>query len=255
MLALALTAAGAMAALGQWQLERSFEGGEIEGVATEEVVALTDFIEPFQPINDFMIGQLVTVDASFVPEDFVVFEGRSNHGDPGFTVVGHGIVEGTGATLAVALGWAPTLDEANAAADELADDAGDVLGIAGRFLPSEAPVQSNFEDGIRSAIAVPELINIWSTVPVGVYGGYVIADDAPAGLEVIDAPAPSIETSLNLLNLFYALEWVIFGGFAIYLWWRLVKDVVEVEAEQAADAAATASGDRVTKTSAAATRK
>ena len=35
--------------------------------------------------------------------------------------------------------------------------------------------------------------------------------------------------SLNLLNIFYAVEWVIFAGFAIFLWYRLVKDAWEEE--------------------------
>jgi hypothetical protein len=42
------------------------------------------------------------------------------------------------------------------------------------------------------------------------------------------------EIEFNLLNVFYALEWAIFAGFAIYLWYRLVRDVVEREAEPAA---------------------
>jgi hypothetical protein len=33
------------------------------------------------------------------------------------------------------------------------------------------------------------------------------------------------------LNLFYAMQWVIFGVFALYLWWRLVRDEWEREAE------------------------
>ena len=41
------------------------------------------------------------------------------------------------------------------------------------------------------------------------------------------APAPELERELNILNLFYAIEWVLFGGFAVYLWWRLVKDEQE----------------------------
>ena len=78
-------------------------------------------------------------------------------------------------------------------------------------------------------MAVPELINLWATPPEGVYGGYLIVDAAPAGLELIDAPAPITEVSLNLLNIFYAVEWVIFAGFAIFLWYRLVKDAWEEE--------------------------
>jgi hypothetical protein len=26
------------------------------------------------------------------------------------------------------------------------------------------------------------------------------------------------------MNIFYAVEWVVFAGFAIFLWWRLVAD-------------------------------
>jgi surfeit locus 1 family protein len=51
---------------------------------------------------------------------------------------------------------------------------------------------------------------------------------------VIDAPPPNTEVSLNLLNVFYALEWAFFAGFAIFLWWRLVKDVWEEESAQEA---------------------
>ena len=40
---------------------------------------------------------------------------------------------------------------------------------------------------------------------------------------------PNREVSLNLLNVFYAAEWVIFAGFAVFLWWRLVRDEWEKE--------------------------
>jgi hypothetical protein len=66
-----------------------------------------------------------------------------------------------------------------------------------------------------------------------VYGGYLVARAAAPGLDAIDSPAPSQEVSLNWLNLFYAAEWAIFAGFAVYLWYRLVKDVVEKEAQPA----------------------
>ena len=30
--------------------------------------------------------------------------------------------------------------------------------------------------------------------------------------------------AINWLNLFYAVEWVVFAGFAIFFWYRLVRD-------------------------------
>ncbi len=74
------------------------------------------------------------------------------------------------------------------------------------------------------------MVNLWSEVdPGGVYNGYIVANTPVAGLEKIDSPRPSQEVELNWLNLFYAAEWVIFAGFAVFLWWRLVRDVWERE--------------------------
>jgi surfeit locus 1 family protein len=38
--------------------------------------------------------------------------------------------------------------------------------------------------------------------------------------------------ALNWLNIFYAVEWVIFAGFAIFLWYRLARDAWERELEE-----------------------
>ena len=158
--------------------------------------------------------------------DFTVLTGRNN-GEvaDGAWLVGHLVTE-DGETLAVALGWA-----ADAAAAAEAEGASPPAEFEGRYLPSEAPTESEFEAGERSATAVPELINIWpDAVPAD--GGYPGLDQAWPGLDPIYSPAPSREIEFNLLNLFYALEWAIFAGFAIYLWYRLVRDVVEREPEE-----------------------
>jgi len=228
-LLLALAIAGGFAALGQWQLARSVESAAPREELTEVVVPLDEVSQPQAFVPDSATGQLVSVDAEFIPGDYSVLSDRINTSDPGFWVVGHAVVE-NGASLAVALGWAATADAASAAIDELESSAPDGT-LVGRYLPTESPQESDFEAGIRSSMAVPELINLWSTAPRGVYGGYLILDTAPAGLELIDAPAPIAEIGLNLLNVFYAVEWVIFAGFAIFLWYRLVKDAWELEVE------------------------
>lgn len=238
-LLLALGIAAAFAALGQWQLERSFEGGEVTEEQTESSVPLTSIATPQQPQPSATIGQLVTVgEVDYVAGDWVVLSDRSNVSGPGaepvpgFWVVGHAVVEG-GASLTVAMGWAPSADAAASAIRDL-DAAPLAQSLSGRYLPTESPQQSNFEEGQRSAIAVSELVNLWSVEPDGVYSGYVVADTPAAGLEAIFSPPPNTEVSLNLLNVFYAVEWVIFAGFAVFLWYRLVKDAWELENDEVA---------------------
>jgi surfeit locus 1 family protein len=227
-LILALAIAAGFAALGQWQFSRSIESGA-DTVLTETVVPLASVAEPQEPVFDEGY-RLVSTETEFVAEDYLVLSDRLDVAGAGYWVVGHAVVPG-GASLAVALGWTSSEDAAASAIESLERDA--PLSIAGRYLPSEAPIESDFEAGRRSALAVPELINLWATPPDGVFGGYLIAGEPVAGLQVIDAPAPSGEVSLNLLNIFYAVEWVVFAGFAVFLWYRLVKDELEAEEERA----------------------
>jgi surfeit locus 1 family protein len=102
----------------------------------------------------------------------------------------------------------------------------------GRYVPTESPQASDFESGERSAVTVAELINLWSE-PGPAFGGYLVLVEAPEGLTSIPTEPPSIDRQLNWLNIFYAAEWVIFAFFALYLWFRLVKDEWERELEEA----------------------
>lgn len=229
-LLLVLVIAGIFAWLGRWQLERAVDDSRVVGPDTESAVPLAEISTPQEPVNSTMAWQRVSVELSYVAGDTVVLSDRYNSSPtPGYTVVAHAVTI-DGASLAVALGW--TADAAVATAASAALDDGmmidALLPVTGRFLPTEAPQQSDFEAGVRSALAVGELINLWSAPPAGVYGGYLALDEVPAwaeGLEPIDAPMPAREVEVNLLNVFYGIEWVIFSGVAVFLWWRLVRDV------------------------------
>lgn len=236
-LILALAIAGGFAALGQWQLARSFDSGAAPVELTENVVALDTVSTPQKPVPAEATGQRVTVNVTFVAADYVVLSDRINKVTvaPGFWVVGHAVAA-NGASIAVALGWSDSEAEANRAVDALKQSPLDGA-ITGRYLPTESPQESDFEAGKRSALAVSELVNLWTQPPATVYGGYIVSDEAASGLVTIDAPQPLNEVSLNLLNVFYAIEWVVFAGFAIFLWYRLVRDTWEAEGEAIRDAA------------------
>lgn len=221
-LLLCLGLAAGFAALGQWQLSRSVENAQsADAPDTEKAVPLESIAEPQSAVTPAQFGRLVTVTGTYT--DVLLVSDRNNGGlEQGYVVVARLVTE-DGITLAVAMGWTPT--------PGMPSLTGEPVELTGRYLPSEVASDSDFENGERNAIAVADLINVWPDA-VPAYGGYLVLKDAPQPLETIYSPPPSQEVSLNLLNIFYAIEWVIFAGFAIYLWYRLVKDVVEKEAEE-----------------------
>jgi len=235
-LVLALAVAAAFAALGQWQLERSIQNTTVEEPETETPVPLSTVAEPQAPMTDPSIGQQVTASGTVVPGDFSVLTGRDNDGVDGAWLVAH-VITDDGVSLAVGLGWAPDADAAAAAEASVPTDA--PLAVAGRYLPTESPEVNDVENGERRALSIGELVNLWGE-PGPVYAGYVVLEQPTPGLDAIHQPPPFRDVSLNWLNLFYAAEWVIFAGFAVYLWYRVVRDVWEREQEEEAAASASA---------------
>lgn len=233
-LVLSLAIASAFAALGQWQLERSVENAIVPDHATETPAPLTSLAEPQSPMIDPLIGQKVTASGTVVPGDFSVLSPRENEdGELGAWLVAHVVLD-EGGSLAVGLGWAPDADAAAFAEAQVPSS----LEIAGRYLPTESPELNDVAAGERRVLSIAELLNLWAE-PGPVYAGYVVQATPTPGLEMIHQPPPVHDTSLNWLNLFYAAEWVIFAGFAIFLWYRLVRDVWEHEQERASESTGT----------------
>lgn len=237
-LLLALAIAAAFAVLGHWQLARAIESGVVVERSTEVVLPLTDIAQPDVPSTQIATGQMVSFAATVVPGDEQMISQRFNGGILGFWVVSHYITD-EGAHIAVARGWSADEAGARAVMDDLAQDAAAPVTITGRFLPGEAPELPD-EDGpstVQTTVAPSALINLWANfTDQSVFTGYIVDGVAPAGLDVIDSPIPEIGASLNWLNIFYAIEWVVFAGFAVFLWYRLVRDAVEREAEDAEQA-------------------
>lgn len=236
-LLLAFAIAVVFALLGQWQLSRAVEAATPSTQPTETVVPLASVASPQQPPVDAALGQMVSV-TGHATTDFTVLASRFNGSDEGFWLVTRFVVPTAAAdySLAVALGWAPSREAAQDA--EAAVDTGTVREITGRYLASETASEQEFQGGAQeSAMAVPSLVNEWPDPGAGTYAGYLVANAAPAGLTLIDNPAPSQEVSVNWLNLFYAIEWVVFAGLAFFLWFRLLKDAHEREVEDAEEAA------------------
>ncbi len=226
-LGFALAAAAAFAALGQWQLARSIESAIVVVRATETVVSLESIARPDGPVTSASAGQLVSTSGVAVAGDYVVLPARINNGQAGYWVVEHVQTAG-GPSLAVALGWTENTAIATSVAAALT---GGPTEVSGRYLPTESPQDIDFEKGVR-AMSTAALMNDWADAAPSMYGGYVVSSVPADGLHAIASPKPLDDVTLNWLNLFYAAEWAVFAGFAVFLWFRLVRDTWEREQEE-----------------------
>jgi surfeit locus 1 family protein len=256
---LALLVAAGFAGLSQWQLARAIATGTVIERDTETAVRLQDVAKPQSPVTDRATAQLVTVTGHWNAVDYSIVSDRLNAGTAGYWVVGHFSAElgsaipgsgtadpGATAGLAVAIGWSADRAGAASALTALttlgAEASGSAVPITGRYIPAEGPQDSDFERGKLSTMTPGAFLNTWK-IPdaAGIYGGYLTSAVAAQGLTRIDSPKPSSAVELNLLNIFYAVEWVVFAGFAIFLWYRLVRDTWEREREEAEEAHAAVS--------------
>ncbi|WP_197072107.1 SURF1 family protein [Microbacterium oxydans] len=239
-LLLCLVVAGVFAWLGQWQLERAIDTDPPPAGVTEQVQALDETLEPGVYLPEPLVGQRVETEGVWIPGDFLVVSNRFNGGVEGYWVTGQlRVAERT--SIAVAVGWAPDRASADAAAAELEADAdGSTVAVTGRIISDEGPsVPPRTEPDRMDRMSPATLLSRWhDTEELDVYRPYLASTTASAGLVDIDSPAPDEISPVNWLNVFYAVEWAIFAGFAFYLWYRLAKDAWEREVEEFEDAAA-----------------
>ncbi|MHA3684320.1 SURF1 family cytochrome oxidase biogenesis protein [Leucobacter sp. HY1908] len=251
-LLLALAVAAGFAALAQWQAGFAVQSKVQEEIDTETPRALSDVASPTQGVTEEAAASVVLAGGAFAPGDFTVVTKRVNDGAEGAWVVGNLVTTGVdaapGAHLAVAVGWAPTEAAAEAAAAALSRDPDliDARQLEGRYMPPEAPQIPRAASDPQSLAAMTSahLANVWQHVDGPVYAGYFVlhpaagsAGDASTaalttlGLDPIDSVAPLPVDAVNWLNVFYAIEWLVFAGFAVFFWYRLARDAWEKEHE------------------------
>jgi len=239
MLLLALAIAVVCVLLSQWQISRAIERGALhaEPEPVKQVQPLTALQEPQGPTRDAAAGSPVTVDGVFRADTDIV-GGRYQGEQTGYWVVSRFDLE-TGASLAVARGFAATLEQARQVAAELPDqdESAGRASIAGVFFPTEAPITGDrLADGVIGSMSTAILVNRWQDVADrSFYSGYLIQQPAPTGLESVLIRHSEPDPVFDWLNVVYAIEWIVFAGFAVFVWYRMVRDewIDEQEAAQA----------------------
>jgi hypothetical protein len=233
---LALGVAAIFALLGQWQLERSFTEVEPEDENQTEIV-LVDFEKPGASLTVEAANKLVQAELFLDTQNvFIVANRLQRLGDEvveGYWVVSNSSVllpdgEST-ASLSVGIGFAEDLATAETARASLMDSmqAQTFLVQTGRYLQTEGPIAltDSAKPHVLESFSLAQLVNLYKGEAVKSLAGFMVMDADPGfGLERIVIAPPEAGTEVNWLTLFYALEWALFAGFAVFLWWRLVED-------------------------------
>ncbi|MHA7281533.1 SURF1 family protein [Arthrobacter sp. TMS2-4] len=246
LLVLSMAIASVFVLLSQWQFNSSRQAPPPAPSSTEEVRPLTDVLQPLTPLYATDADQMVSFDGAFLPDTRTLVQDRLRDGEEGLWVIQAFAVDaatpagdtGQDAVIPVVLGWVPEADGVAALPEQDGQAA-----VVGRLLPPEAPLVQRPVEGQVPSLATAELANRWD---VRAYAAFVVATTVTAegaevpfaaGMEpVVVGPQPQ-ETPINWLNIFYAIEWFVFAGFAFFLWWRLVADDHRRSLEDAADAA------------------
>ncbi|WP_315915492.1 SURF1 family protein [Arthrobacter sp. lap29] len=247
-LVFALAVAAVLVLLSQWQFSRSMQKDVAPPSVTEKVQPLSETMVPGKLMTGNIEGQLVTATGHFDADKQVLVPSRLENEQQGYWVVTAFVVddaprvEGVAATrevvIPVARGWiAEPGDAAKAPAG--------TLQLSGRLLNSEGPVVSrNLPEGQVGALSTAELTNLWD---VSSYAAFIVsqqeivdgqdvgASSTTGTLLPITVTAADQNDKVNWLNIFYAIEWVVFAGFALFMWWRLVADDYRREQDELFD--------------------
>ncbi len=210
---LVLVLLGAAVLLGSWQ----FGVGQDERTAAardlteRDPVPLDSVLGADDPFPGDRVGQPVTVAGSWVP-DATVFVSRES----GYWVVTPLAVDGTDSAVPVVRGVSDTAE---------AEQPTGSAEVTGWLQPTEGTgeVDDDPGDDVLPQLRVADLVQ---RVDQDLYSGYVVANEPTAGLTAASLEElPDAGRFTGARNFFYALEWWVFGGFAVFVWVRYLLDV------------------------------
>jgi cytochrome oxidase assembly protein ShyY1 len=232
-LILALAVAAAFAGMAQWQADRTFRYVP-KAPIDKPMIPLSELAETTSPFLAPQADRLVSVEATPMPEQCYVVSNRIQLDGQGGSKSGFWLVRpattAEGKLVTLAFGWFATAEETTKLCSYIKESAQTTVlqTFRGLYEPSEEPKASN---GLQfESLSVEQIIN-QPGLPdtVDAFAGFVIVQKPEhLGEPILIGNNPG-ETVFNWLTAFYAAEWALFAGFAIFLWARLVKDEVNRE--------------------------
>ncbi|HET8559709.1 MAG TPA: SURF1 family protein [Marmoricola sp.] len=218
---LMVLALAASVLLGLWQLDvwQAHRTASAIDLTHDRPVPLSRVMGGDSPFPGDAVGKPVTFSGRWLPAGTVYVSGRLHDGRRGFWAVTP-VVVGRSA-MPVVRGWTPRAQ---------APDAHGQVRVTGWLEPSESQGEAdvNPHDRVISSMRIASLVE---HVDADLYSGFVIARDAGQGTTGLAAvpPPPSEKVSVwtGLRNFLYGLQWWVFGGLAVFMWWRWCQDQLQ----------------------------
>ncbi|MFI6154055.1 SURF1 family protein [Kitasatospora sp. NPDC051170] len=244
--ALAVAAVAVCVWLGSWQLGRfedrvsTHRENKQSATAAGDARPIDDLLNEAAPqVSTVTVGKSVSVSGSYDLEHQLLVPNRVLDGKQGYYVLTP-LRTADGHAVAVVRGWAPGTPAVAPGAPAIAPaPPGGAVTVTGRLQANESvgsngAVAGGLPAGELGMINRASLLNVLSYD--GWYDGWVAADEPPAGLTAVPTVEPQGGDGLTLRafqNLGYTLEWFVFGGFVVFMWFRLVRREAEAEQDRA----------------------
>ena len=199
-----------------WQERRTAEAADLTRL---DPIPLAEAMGPDDPFPGDLVGRPVTILGTWVPDATVLVAGRQHDSRPGFWVVTPLAVPGPDdPAIPVVRGWTPTADSPPPPGETTTDTVGWLQPPESAGAPDDDPT-----DDVLPRVRVADLVQ---RVDQDLYSAYVVASEPTAGLTAATLEElPDAGRLTGARNFFYALEWWVFGGFAVFVWVRYLLDV------------------------------
>lgn len=208
--------------LGLWQLDawRTHRAEAARDLSHAPAVPLDRVMTGDSPFPGRSLGRPVTFAGRWLGQDTVYVADRYAGHRRGYWVVTPVLVDGGQSAMPVVRGW---LARPHAPATD------GPVQVTGWLQATEGsgPLDDDPHDDVIPTMRVASLVE---HVDADLYSGYVVARSASSGTDglerVTPAAIPKVSGFTALRNLLYALQWWVFGGFAVFVWWRWCRDVL-----------------------------
>lgn len=214
--------------LGLWQFDawQTRRADAAVDVSNKTPITLDSVMSGDSSFPGRSLGRPVTFSGTWMAGSTLYVEDRKLAGTAGFWVVTPVLVEGSTSAIPVVRGWSASPSSSAPTG---------TVAVTGWLQATEGsgPQDEDPHDDVLTGMRLASMVE---HVDADLYSGYVVARDVAGqgaadgnDLRSVSASAvPAVSGFTALRNFLYAVEWWVFGAFALFVWVRWCKDTVEV---------------------------